>query len=158
MNNKLMYKKNLRSYLNELGHLTKRTPGESELLSLEFTEEERARACKVKAKASLRFEINFKDKNTPKFEMYINSLYVKNPSPIYIWTERSNYCGIFEIPSILEFNFNFNFDVNSEGIIVLLSKNMADKMILDFSPSVSDLSQNQLEIELLGDNWPLVTY
>lgn len=158
MNSKLMYKKNLKSYLNELGDLTKKMPSESELLTIELTEKERTRACMVRAKPSLKFEINFEDKSRSRFKMFVKSLYVKNPSPIYIWTARSNYCGAFEISSILEFNFDFDFNVNSEGIIVLLAKNMEDEMVLDFSPSIGDLSQNNLEIELFGDNWPSAIY
>lgn len=153
---KLLYKKHLASYLGELGELVTCQPLAHSLKSLEFTEIVREQARVLDAKPCSKFEVNFDMRCIPRFSSYVQTLYEKNSSQIYIWTAKSNYCGIFEIPSLLEFNFCFEFDVNQEGIIVLVAANMTDKLVLDFSYDA--LCGYSLEIETKGDNWPLVKY
>ncbi|TGL73271.1 hypothetical protein EHQ83_05470 [Leptospira yasudae] len=109
----------------------------------------------INSKQRKTFAIPFEEKSSERFHIYINNLYSKNQSPIYIWTELGNDCGIYEINSILEFNFNFPFKVNSEGIIVLLAKNFQNKITLDFS---ENYNEQFIEIEILGENWNEIEY
>ncbi|WP_319941273.1 hypothetical protein [Leptospira sanjuanensis] len=102
-----------------------------------------------------RFEIPFEEKNSEKFSRFLNTLYSKNQLPIYIWTEFSNDCGVYRISSILDFNSYFTFEVNADGLIHLLSENLDDELIFDFT---EDNNERLLEIELSGANWIQVEY
>ncbi|WP_078127461.1 hypothetical protein [Leptospira alexanderi] len=102
-----------------------------------------------------RFEIPFEEKNSERFNRFLNNLYSKNQLSIYIWTEFSNDCGVYRIPSILDFNSHFVFEVNTDGLIQLLSENLDDELIFDFT---EDNNERLLEIELSGANWIQVEY
>jgi hypothetical protein len=153
---RLAYKKNIQACLSELEQLSKKAPREAALLSLEETQVLRKSAMLLSGKPCKRLKIDFSEKESSRFAEFIHKLYQSNPSPVYIWTTLSNSCGLFEIGSILEFNFGFNFDINREGIISLLAKNMLDKMILDFSED--ELGNKVLEVELIGSNWSMIEY
>ncbi|WP_061234866.1 hypothetical protein [Leptospira interrogans] len=101
-----------------------------------------------------KFEIPFEEKNSERFSRFLNILYSKNQLPIYIWTSLSNDCGVYRIPSILDFNSHFTFEVNG-GFILLLSENLDDELIFDFT---EDNNERLLEVELSGANWIQVEY
>lgn len=151
------YKREIQRYLLELKELCLETPLESKLLSLDATEQIRSRVQALKGKPSRRFQIDFCGKKTASFRNYVEKLNNANPHPVYVWTEKSNSCGLFEISSLLKFNFDFRFDVNEQGIIVLVASDLTDKLVLDFS-KIENSSTYQLELELHGDHWPLVDY
>ncbi len=153
---RLAYKKNLKYCLLELAHLTKKQPSESQLLPLNAKDGIRKEASQLQGKPCLKFRIDFEGKKSPRFSHFVERLYQSNPSPIYIWTELTDACGLFEIDSILEFDFGFSYDVNREGLILLLAKNMIDKMTLDFYENSQ--GQKILEVEITGDNWSTVIY
>ncbi|MBM9575787.1 hypothetical protein JWG45_01345 [Leptospira sp. 201903070] len=108
-----------------------------------------------KSEPKKNINMQFEEKSTKRFKDFIQNLYSKNQNPIYIWTELSNDCGIYEINSILEFNFDFSFDINDKGLIHLLSINLKDEMILDFS---NNYNEYELEVELCGPNWIHIDY
>lgn len=69
---------------------------------------------------------------------------------MYVWTALSNVCGVARPIPLLEFNLAFDFNVNREGIVVLLTSDLRDKLVFDFSV------QNgtpELEIEVSGEHW-----
>ncbi|EMI70615.1 hypothetical protein [Leptospira noguchii] len=101
-----------------------------------------------------KFEIPFEEKNSERFSRFLNNLYSKNQLSIYIWTSLSNDCGVYRIPSILDFNSHFVFEVNG-GFILLLSENLDDELIFDFT---EDNNERLLEVELSGANWIKVEY
>ncbi len=141
-------------YIAEISQLDLKPFSISNLIALEVMEEIRQNVIS-KSERKKKFTIPFEERSTEKFKYFIYNLYSKNQNPIYIWTELSNDCGIYEIDSILDFNFNFSFEVNSKGLINLLSKNLKDQIILDFS---EDNNERLLEIELSGVNWIQVEY
>jgi len=149
-------KNNLRLYMDELRQLCRTPPQEDALLPLEIVSEIGTKAKPLRESHHAKYEIEFDVKSSPEFRLYVQKLANANSSPIYIWTSRSNALGPCKIDSILDFNFDFEFGVNKEGIIVLLSSDLKDEIILDFShDSVS--GKDMLEIELFGENWPHVT-
>jgi hypothetical protein len=153
---KFEYGKHIAQCLAELAQLSKKPPTENALSSLDAIAVVRQASLHLKDKPRRRFTIKFEERLTERFTTYVERLYRNNPSPVYIWTHLSNSCGLYEIPSILDFNFGFSYDVNRDGIIALLTKDVADKMTLDFSEG--SLGTRVLEVEVAGDNWPLVVY
>jgi len=151
MTKNILYSRHINEYLDELRQLTNHCVKDTDLLSLKETENIKDLATLLYDKNISNTEIPFKEKKEKLFQDYIRMLFEVNSSPIYIWTPRTNICGTYEINSILEFNFEFNFNVNSEGIIVILAKNFEDQMTLDFS--IDENNNELLEIEVVGDNW-----
>nr|WP_235594848.1 hypothetical protein [Leptospira interrogans] len=149
---KFRYKLSMPKYIAEISQLTNNPFDETNLLTLNQTESIRRSPSKIKVMR--KFEIPFEEKNSERFSRFLNNLYSKNQLPIYIWTSLSNDCGVYRIPSILDFNYHFVFEVNG-GFILLLSENLDDELIFDFT---EDNNERLLEIELSGANWIQVEY
>uniref|UniRef100_UPI000B0EE6E3 hypothetical protein n=2 Tax=Leptospira santarosai TaxID=28183 RepID=UPI000B0EE6E3 len=141
---KFRYKLSMSKYIAEISQLYLKPFSKSNLIELEIMEAIRQNVISKSERKKI-FTIPFEEKSTEKFKHFVNNLYSKNQNPIYIWTELSNDCGIYEIDSILDFNFNFSFEVNSMGLIHLVSKNLKDQIVLDFS---EDNNERLLEVEL----------
>lgn len=138
-------------YLAELSKLCGESVSRENLLSPDETAEIRKQALKVNKKPILRFDLPFFEIKTEKFANYIRKLYETNSDHVYIWTPRTAICGTYEIDSISKFNFHFPFDINEEGLIVILTKNLQDEMTLDFSKN--EIGEEVLEIEVRGIHW-----
>ncbi|WP_157201576.1 hypothetical protein [Massilia sp. Root418] len=150
------YKLTIRRYLIELNELCLEKPLENKLLSLEKTEHIQ-QVSFLKRKPARKIRIYFEEKTTDRFKKYVTGLHRANPNSVYIWTENSNSCGLFEISSLLNFNFGFGFGVNTQGIVALLTSDLTDSLVLDFSHG-GTASGQELEIDVSGDRWPAVNY
>lgn len=154
----LGYNREIQRYLLEIKELCLQPAAASDLLSLDHTERIREDSLRsLNGKSTRRIVIDFEQKKTIKFKDYVAKLHDANPHPVYVWTERSNQCGLHQIHSLLEFNFDFRFDVNEQGIIVLLASDLTDNLVLDFSYN-ERLSRYDLVIDVLGDHWSAVVY
>jgi hypothetical protein len=154
----IQYKRNVQQYLSELSALCLHEPLENELLSIERTEQIRLASMEsLRGKPVRKIQMDFDEKKTPKFKDYVARLYRANPHSIFVWTAKSNSCGLYEISSLLEFNFDFEFSVNDQGIVVLLASNLSDNLVLDFSVD-EKLSRQILEVDACGDHWFAINY
>lgn len=148
---KIRQKLNLKRYLDELTVLIGRPVLAAELLSLERTAEIQEAAKIFSAQDLTSSEIAFSEKYSERFQVFLEKLSRSNSSPVYIWTSRTNDCGAFLTPSLSEIKFYFDFNVNEEGILVILTKDLADRLILDFF-SLST-GEQRLKIETQGSKW-----
>jgi hypothetical protein len=156
LHEKIQFKRLLPAYLLELKALTGLDVSSEFLCSVEDTEKIRNESSSVRTADINKFAIDFEEKNSERFKKFITSLNEANSSPIYIWTNRSNFCGLHKINSIGMVDFSFPFDVNQEGIVVFLTEDINDKLLLDFSCNAQ--GEEILEVESQGKNWSLIPY
>ena len=154
----IRYKLNVKSYLRELHELSMERPLESHLLPLEATEHIRNESKEIlRGKPTRKIHMDFDERKTERFKKYVVNLHRVNPNPVYIWTDRTNSCGLYEVSSLLKFKFDFPFDVNTEGIIVLLSRDLNDTLTLDFSHDEKKF-KCELELDVCGKHWASIEY
>ena len=154
--NKREYLSNIASYLLELGMLANKAVNKSDLSPVEEVDEVRAGASNLENLPTEKFKVGFSEKDGSQFSRYIQGLYDANNEQVYLWTGKTNTCGLYKVGSIKDVDFSFPFDLNEEGIVVFLSVDMKDKLLLDFS---IDSSGNEIvELESQGLNWPNVKY
>lgn len=156
INNKREYLSNIDAYLLEIELLTKKSIDKSELSSINEVDEIRSKASNLKTLPKKELKIDFSEKTSTRFIKYIQSLYYANNNEIYLWTSKTNVCGLYKVSSIKDINFSFPFDINNEGMFVLLSVDLKDKLLFDFSFDSS--GKKIIEIEIQGLNWPSVEY
>jgi hypothetical protein len=101
------------------------------------------------------FSLPFEERKSPKFSSLVKQLHDLNPEPIYLWTSRTNDCGLFKLDDVSKLNFAFPFEINPEGILVITTIDGNDRMLLDFSGE--NQSQQLLEVEIRGQNWVKAT-
>lgn len=152
----LTQKLNLPPHLRELSQLVGRKVEPEELLSLVETEAVRAQAMTVQRQPSWRCELRFSDKRSPRFGRLLQAIRERNPSPVYLWTPLSNDCGLLRPVSLSDVRFDFDFAVNRDGIVVLLTADLQDRMLLDFSEGPD--GEQLLEVAVAGANWGQATY
>lgn len=75
------------------------------------------------------FRIVFDDKNKLK-NIVFNK--IKQLESVYIFTSFSQDCGVIQIPSLKNFNFDFEFSDDLSGIISLVTLDLKSKILLDF--------------------------
>jgi len=148
----LEYRQNIKTYLSELALLTNKELNEDDILYSPLSvENARQRSSSLSEFPILKFTIPFSEKKSERFSLYIDNLYQKNSSNVYIWTQRTNICGLYEVESIKKINFDFPFSINNEGILVLLSTDFEDKLLFDFS--LNSDGDEIVEVEAQGKNW-----
>lgn len=153
---RLAYRAHLARHLSELTVLLNYDVTAEVLLSLEETEDVRARSRLLAREPSWRCEIPFSEKTGARFVTLLHALHDFNSSPVYVWTPLANPCGLPRPLPLIEVNFAFRFDLNREGIFSILTSDLADEMLLDFSKDERD--EEVLEIEVSGPHWGRARY
>lgn len=145
------YRYNIESYLNELSAIVGREVGENELESLTLTHMIQVEAKeKFSGQETLFFEYSSEYVKSENFKKFIQSLIALNPSPVYVWTEKTNFCGALKVNSLLEINFESFELLNNDEIAVLLTSDLNDRLLVD------PFEENGLKfmgIELQGNSW-----
>ena len=153
---RLTQKLNLPQHLRELSQLVGRKVEPEELLSLVETEAVRAQGMTVQRLPSWRCELRFSDKRSPRFGRLLQAFCERNPSLVYLWTPLSNDCGLLRPVPLSEVRFDFDFAVNRDGILELLTADLQDRMLLDFSEGPD--GEQLLEVAVAGAHWGQVVY
>jgi hypothetical protein len=156
LSEKLAFKRELPRHLRELGLLMGRPVQKNELLSLEETKAVRLRANKVIRQPVRKFEITFDSKREHRFSKFMNQLADANPSDVYLWTPASNMCGVLRPVPIKSFRITFPFDLNPEGIFTILTSDLHDQLLFDYSEG--DSGEQLLEVESSGELWGNIAY
>lgn len=153
---KLRQKLNLKRYLAELSALTGGSVQDDELVSLEQTAALREAQQKFGALPMSFSEISFSERGSERFREFVRRLHDANPSPVYVWTQRTIDCGALLIPSLMAIRWDFDFAVNEEGMLAFVTSDMADSLLLDFS-ELHD-GEQRMKVETQGANWEGVAY
>lgn len=156
LSEKLAFKRELHRHLHELGLLVGRPVHKEELLSLAETKGIRLQANQIVRQPIRKFEIPFIKKREQRFASYIEKLAEVNPSNVYLWTPASNFCGVLRPVPLKTFSITFPFDLNPEGIVVILTSDLYDQLLLDYSQG--DFNEQMLEVETSGEQWGGITY
>ena len=156
LSRKLAYRRDIRAYISELRALTRMEITEGSLLPLDQLEPIREEVTARLREPTRMFTIPFEEKSGERFKKFVGTLGKLNPGRMYVFTNRTNSCGPVIIDDIEQFNFDFDYSVNSEGIVSLVAEDLRDRMVLDFSKDENDRSV--LRIELFGEKWPSAEY
>lgn len=152
---KIRYKVNLKPHLEELNCFTSKRMEESDLLSIEETKRILEQSQQLPQLSTNKFTIPFQEKRSERFKKFVAKLQEVNSSSIYIWIDRTNDCGTSIIGSLSDINWEFDFDCSSNGIFVLESIDLQDRVLFDF---FEEDGQLWLEIEASGIHWSKVNW
>lgn len=150
------YASNISRYLLELETLASKAVNKDDLSSIKQVDEVRVSASHLENLPIEKFKIGFSEKDGSQFSRYIQGLYYSNSEQVYVWTGKTNSCGLYKVSSIKDVNFSFPFNLNEEGIVAFLSVDMKDKLLLDFS--IESSGDKIVDVESQGLNWPNVKY
>ena len=153
---KIQFKLNIKAYLAELKELAGVEITPKSLSSLEEMEEIRKRSLHLKDIDEIEYTANFSVKNSYRFKKFIANLSKANNSPVYIWTERANSCGLYKAASINAIDFTFGFELNTEGIIAFTTEDTNNELLLDFYRDSKE--RETIEIEVKGKDWHSVSF
>jgi hypothetical protein len=156
MSQKIRRLRGIKTYLAELSILVGRPVAEEELGGLDEVAVIRNDARKFSEQLVPSFEVEFSARLTRRFTEFVGKLCQANPSPVYIWTPRTYDCGAFLIPSLNKINFAFDFSINPERILGFLTKDMVDRLVLDFELLPS--GERSMTVKVQGENWIRVAY
>ena len=154
--NKREYLSNIAPYLLELVILANKTVNKSDLSSVDKVDEVRAGASNLENLPIEKFTVDFSEKNDARFSSYVQGLYDANNEEVYLWTSKTNICGLYKVGSIKDVNFSFPFELNDEGVVVFVSADLENKLLLDFS--VDPTGNKIVEVEAQGLNWSNIKY
>lgn len=157
ISNKAELKRNLSSYLLELKQITGIDVDSKSLSPIEDVEKLREQVSVLAVLNKTRFVISFSKKNSEQFGKFVVNLGKSNSNSIYIWTNRANFCGLYEVASINAVDFSFPFDVNPDGIVVFVTSDFSDKLLLDFYDD-AEKQEEMIEVELQGKHWPFISF
>jgi hypothetical protein len=100
-------------------------------------------------KNSYRLEVSELCKK--RFREFLENLAESNNSNIYIWTDKSNYCGLLKVKSLLNIKYEYIYDAITEGVIVFLTDDFIDRLLIDFD-------EKYATVEIQGKNWSKIQY
>ena len=155
LSDKIALRRELSRHLRELSLLLGRPVHKDELLSLDETRRVRARANEIERQPLVRFAIPFEEKGEAVFAAFVERLANANSSDVYLWTPASNICGVLRPIPLRTVRLAFPFNLNPEGIVVILTSDLADQLLLDYS---TEVDEQLLQVEVSGKHWGGVTY
>ena len=153
---RLAFPKHIGQHLAQLSQLAGREVRSEDLLSLEETNAIRKKSKETQRAPAWRRDLAFSDKSSDRFRKLVDALEQLNPSPVFIWTHLSNVCGLLRPVPLRSVNFDFAFNVDPEGILVVVTSDLCDKMLLDYSLGPDDAQL--LELEISGRSWGTSQY
>jgi hypothetical protein len=154
---KILQKIHMRAHLEELSVLAGRPICAEELESLERTAELGKSARKnFLPLAEVTFEIPFSDRLSERFNAFIHDLHASNASPVYVWVEWTNECGVLMLPSITDIKFGFDFSIETNGVISISTYDRCDRLVLDFF--YSDDGDERMVVSVQGSHWCEINY
>lgn len=149
-------KVNLPTYLRELSMLFGRPVVEDDLLSLDETRALQERSRQQKREPVWRVEVPFTERRSKRFNALVSSLRDLNPSPVHVWIDRVDVCGVPRAVRLKDLRFDFEFSALSSGIVTVSTADLADDMVLDFSRD--EQGSEVLQIEVSGPRWTSASY
>lgn len=151
MNDSIRRRLALRQYLTEVAHLSRVPISESDLLSLDDTRQisDQTRVLSTSSKAVWR--MLFEHLKSDEFVAFVRSLDELCRGQITLWTPRSRACGCILLPSLQDVRFDFNFDLIPEGILSVVTRNLQNRLLLDFRRNA--IHQQEVLIETYGPEW-----
>lgn len=138
---RLFGKQYLQSYLGELRNILQISVDAVNLLPI--IETDKLSEIDYSNYLKISFNILFNEKDKLK-EIIFNNCERINKS-YFIFTEYSLDCGTLKINKLQDFNFDFSFRSEHSGLISLISEDLSEKIILDFS---EENGVEYLEIEI----------
>jgi hypothetical protein len=145
------FRNNIAGHLSQLSRLIRATVQATDLLSLEETETIRQNSKELQYFPSWRQKLEFAEKTSARFQMLVKELGRLNSAGVYLWTPLSNVCGVLRPMPLAAVDWGFDFDLIPEGILVILTADVSDKMLLDFSDTRD--GRRELEVEVAGQHW-----
>jgi hypothetical protein len=151
LGNALVRNAKLKGYLSQLSEVVGREVIEDQLSSLEEVERLKEASQQLNGCPKKIIEITPEDLLRERFALLVRKLAKSNSSPVSVWLDATSHCGTIYLSGIDEFDFSFRLAAIPEGVVVLLTEDGRDKLLLDFSPE-------EVEVELQGKVWGNVEY
>lgn len=153
---KLRQNMDMKNYLKELEALVGREVRRNDLCSFEKTTALREHSARLAIETPASWEIPFSEKHGDRFGQFLKKLTAANPSPVYLWLEKSTYCGVLLIDTLQDIRQDFGFNIDDNGIISLFTEDLCDELLLDLW--LDDAENEWLTIEVKGKNWRNISY
>lgn len=151
LGNALARNAHLENYLGQLSEMVGHEVTEDQLSSLEEIERLKEASRELQRCPKKIIEITPEDLRRERFALLVLTLAKAKSSPVSIWLDATSYCGTLYLAGVNEFNFSFRLDSIPEGVVVLLTEDGRDQLLLDFSPE-------EVAMELQGKAWGNVEY
>lgn len=150
----LLRKRWMREYLDQLSLVSGRDVVENEIRSVEEAKSTREKAKKFASLPRYRQEFLLKNNEIGPLRHLFTLLERANPAPISVWTDHTIDCGTFTLPNILSVDLTFLAKWKYDSVIVFLSSDLSDRVILDFD-QVYD-NGISIVVETQGKNWHVI--
>lgn len=151
LDQRLAYHRHMRKHLDELSLFVLFEAVEADLLDVELARHLKKQMAEMVDLPHRRLRLRFEDVTNPAFHALVERLYALNMSPVLIWTEFATTCGPMRIGSITDVNFDFGFDANAIGRVMLTTLDGSDRLILDWDED--DDGRRILNIDFIGKQW-----
>jgi hypothetical protein len=152
----LAFRSGIVQHLAELSQLTGTIVTRDALLSVEDTEAIRERSKTMVRVPTWTETLDFSEKEGARFLRFIGSLSELNPSDVYIWVPHSRACGLLPPVPLETIQWGFSFNFSPDGIFSLVTSDLCDKMLIEFSETAT--GRRELEIEISGPHWGRSSY
>ncbi len=146
----------IKNYLQVLSILTNRAVKKEDLTSLEKSLEIIAKHEYIRTLPNMKFEIGFEGRSSDQFKNFIRNLEKTKQSPIFIWSKGANSCGLLQVSSLFEINFEFEYEIDGNGVFVFTSDDLQDELLIDFYENNEE--QRMMKIEVYGHLWSKIIY
>lgn len=80
----------------------------------------------------------------------INRIANYHDGRVLFFSDYSEYCGMYTLDSISNFNYDFNFDDEHSGLVSLQTHDNANRLVIDF---YEEDDEYWLDTEVFGDLW-----
>lgn len=141
----------LGAYLLQLRELVGRQVSEKELSTIADLERIQAGSAKLADREKTVLRLTLEVLHGRRFADYVRRLKDANSNAVYIWLHATSACGVCSVPSIVDVNFKFDHLKIPEGVIVFLTADYKDRLLLDFDTEA-------VEVEAQGDSWSSVKF
>ncbi len=147
---KLLLAREMPQHLSALTQYAGRPITRADLLSVEETSRirEQLRSRPEGPRAKRRF--SFEDRAGPVFVRLLNALHAASPGAVQVWIKTTSDCGLLVLHSLKDFNLEFAFEADPNGVVTLRTSDLENELLLDY---YEEDGHRLLEAELSGADW-----
>ncbi len=131
------------TYLKDLSRLLLRDVTETELLSIGETDAFLERFSKENLETHLKFTMGFDDKE--QLRALLLQHITKWTVPYMMYLSNVENCGLIEIPTLYDFNWDFKYSDETHGSVYFKRKDYKEKILLDY---YEEYNEYYLDLEI----------
>ncbi len=154
---RISYLVNIKKFISNLERITGKEVNREDIEAIDVAYTIRQKPAKYFDYPLNKLELSYSLIKLEILSAFFDRLYHSNNTPVYVWIDGVDECGLLKLPSIKSVNVSFFFDPGHIQVLTFTTVDSEDMLLLDIDLDDSN-RPTMLTLEYQGKNWSSIEY